>query len=86
MRWDFPDPFGPTNERKTRSFVEISFGEGKIYPTVLDKMAIKTVVSSQVSDNVILTIQQAKINSMTKNWDKKTTKDRLQVCPKHFQD
>ena len=34
-------------------------------------MAIQTVVSSQVSANVILTIQQAKINSMTKNWDKK---------------
>ena len=45
-------------------------------------MAIQTVVSSQVSANVILTIQQAKINSMTKNWDKKTTKDRLHVCPK----
>ena len=37
-------------------------------------MAIQTVVSSQVSDNVILTIRQAKTNSMTKNLDKKLLK------------
>ena len=37
-------------------------------------MAIETVVSSQVSANVILSIQQAKIKSMTKNWDKKILK------------
>ena len=49
-------------------------------------MAIQTVVSSQVSANVIFTIQQAKINKMTKNWDRKTTKDRLYVCQKDFQD
>ena len=33
-------------------------------------MAIRTFVSSKVSTNVILTTQQAKINSMTKNWEK----------------
>ena len=47
-----------------------------MHPTVLDKMAIQTVVSSQVSANVILTIQP-KINTMTKNGQK--TKDRLHV-------
>ena len=48
-------------------------------------MAIQTVVSSQVSTNVTLTIQQAKINNMTNNWDEKFTEDWLHVCSKHFQ-
>ena len=34
-------------------------------------MVIQSFVSSQVLANVIFTIQQAEINSMTKNWDKK---------------
>ena len=38
----------------------------KIYPTVIDKIAIQTVVSLQVSANVVLTKKQAKINCMAK--------------------
>ena len=88
MRKDFSGPLIPTNERNSlfsgNYFVDY-FGDGKLYPTVLEKMVIQTVVPSQVSAIVILRIQ-AKISSMTKNWDLKTTKDRLHVCPKHFQD
>ena len=64
-----------------------NFGEGKIYPTVLDKMAIQTVVSAQVSANVFFTIQPAETNSM-QSYDKKpwqkTTRTQLHICPKYF--
>ena len=57
-----------------------------MYPTVLDKIATHTVVSSQVLDNVIRTIEHATIDKMTTNWAKNTTRDLAQLCPKNFQD
>ena len=44
-----------------------SFGEGRILPTVLDKIATQTFVSSHIVDNIIRTIAQASIRTITKN-------------------
>ena len=50
-----------------RSYFIHSFGKCKNYPTVLDKNATQTVVSSHVV-TMIRTIAVASINLMTKNW------------------
>ena len=72
MRRDFPDSFGPTKELKTRSFVEVILEMVKYIQPYSKKMAIQKAVFSDFSANVSLTIQDAKINSMTKNLGQKT--------------
>ena len=49
-----------------------SFGEGKIYPTVLDKTVNQNVVSSHVVDNIIRMTAHASIKTMTKKLHKKS--------------
>ena len=86
----FPDPLSPTSDIKNsffgRSYFIHSYGEGKIKPTVLVKIATQTVVSSHVVDKIIPTIAHASIKTMTKNWHIITKRDLLHIHPKKFHD
>ena len=57
-----------------------------MYPAALHKIPTKTVDSSQVLAKCKRQKQQQTIKSVTKNWDKNTTNDLEQVCPKQDHD